>query len=116
MAMNNLRSSGSTSDSIQTGLNPRYTLDNFMVDRVMVFGGERGTEYYQQSGGGYNPFWGVWWAGARKACTSYGRWYALLQNNPRMKIFIRRSQASIRSLLSRCKNKKSDAFREKYRS
>ena len=56
VATNNLRSSGSTSGSIQTGLNPRYTLDNFVIGSNNDLAVSVAQNIINNPGVSYNPF------------------------------------------------------------
>lgn len=115
VATNNLRSSGSTSGSIQTGLNPRYTLDNFVIGSNNDLAVSVAQNIINNPGVSYNPFFLYGGPGLGKTHLVQAIGNALLQNNPRMKILYTPISSFYSEFIKSLQNKKSDAFREKYR-
>lgn len=115
VATNNLRSSGSTSGSIQTGLNPRYTLDNFVIGSNNDLAVSVAQNIINNPGVSYNLFFLYGGPGLGKTHLVQAIGNALLQNNPRMKILYTPISSFYSEFIKSLQNKKSDAFREKYR-
>ena len=74
VATNNLRSSGSTSGSIQTAINPRYTLDNFVIGSNNDLAVSVAQNIINNPGVSYNPFFLYGGTRARKDAPRTGDW------------------------------------------
>lgn len=112
---NNLRSTGSTSGSIQTGLNPRYTLENFVIGTNNDLAVSVAQNIINNPGVSYNPFFLYGGPGLGKTHLVQAIGNALLQNNPKMKILYTPISSFYSDFIKSLQNKKSDAFREKYK-
>lgn len=112
---NNLRPSSSTNGSIQTGLNPRYTLDNFVIGSNNDLAVSVAQNIINNPGVSYNPFFLYGGPGLGKTHLVQAIGNALLQNNPRMKILYTPISSFYSDFIKSLQNKKSDAFREKYK-
>lgn len=115
VASNNLRSTGSTSGSIQTGLNPRYTLENFVIGTNNDLAVSVAQNIINNPGVSYNPFFLYGGPGLGKTHLVQAIGNALLQNNPKIKILYTPISSFYSDFIKSLQNKKSDAFREKYK-
>lgn len=115
VASNNLRSTGSTIGSIQTGLNPRYTLENFVIGSNNDLAVSVAQNIINNPGVSYNPFFLYGGPGLGKTHLVQAIGNALLQNNPKMKILYTPISSFYSDFIKSLQNKKSDAFREKYK-
>ena len=115
VASNNIRPSSSVSGSIQTGLNPRYTLDNFVIGSNNDLAVSVAQNIINNPGVSYNPFFLYGGPGLGKTHLVQAIGNALLQNNPKMKILYTPISSFYSEFIKSLQNKKSDAFREKYR-
>ncbi len=115
VASNNIRPSSSVSGSIQTGLNPRYTLDNFVIGSNNDLAVSVAQNIINNPGVSYNPFFLYGGPGLGKTHLVQAIGNALLQNNPKMKILYTPISSFYSEFIKSLQNKKSDTFREKYR-
>lgn len=115
VAQNNLRGAGVTSGLFQTGLNPRYTLENFVIGSNNDLAVSVAQNIINNPGVSYNPFFLYGGPGLGKTHLVQAIGNALLQNNPRMKILYTPISSFYSDFIKSLQNKKSDAFREKYK-
>lgn len=115
VASNNLRPAGATSGSLQTGLNPRYTLENFVIGSNNDLAVSVAQNIINNPGVSYNPFFLYGGPGLGKTHLVQAIGNALLQNNPKMKILYTPISSFYSDFIKSLQNKKSDAFREKYK-
>lgn len=111
----NLRTTGPVSGSIQTGLNPRYTLDNFVIGTNNELAVSVAQNIISNPGMSYNPFFLYGGSGLGKTHLVQAIGNAILQNNPKMKILYLPISSFYSDFIKSLQNKRSDAFREKYR-
>lgn len=115
VASNNLRPTGATNGSLQTGLNPRYTLENFVIGSNNDLAVSVAQNIINNPGVSYNPFFLYGGPGLGKTHLVQAIGNALLQNNPKMKILYTPISSFYSDFIKSLQNKKSDAFREKYK-
>lgn len=115
VATSNLRTPGSSSGSIQTGLNPRYTLENFVIGSNNDLAVSVAQNIINNPGVSYNPFFLYGGPGLGKTHLVQAIGNALLQNNPKMKILYTPISSFYSDFIKSLQNKRSDAFREKYK-
>lgn len=112
---NGLRQSGPANGSLQTGLNPRYTLENFVIGSNNDLAVSVAQNIINNPGVSYNPFFLYGGPGLGKTHLVQAIGNALLQNDPKIKILYTPISSFYSEFIKSLQNKKSDAFREKYR-
>lgn len=105
----------SMSKSFQTGLNPHYTLANFVIGSNNDVAVGVSKNIISQPGGSYNPFFLYGGPGLGKTHLVQAIGNELLANNPRLKILYVPVSSFYSDFIKSLQNKKSDEFRQKFR-
>lgn len=105
----------SMSKSFQTGLNPNYTLANFVIGSNNDVAVGVAKNIISQPGGSYNPFFLYGGPGLGKTHLVQAIGNELLANNPRLKILYVPVSSFYSDFIKSLQNKKSDEFRQKFR-
>lgn len=105
----------SMSKSFQTGLNPRYTLANFVIGSNNDVAVGVAKNIIDQPGGSYNPFFLYGGPGLGKTHLVQAIGNELLTNNPKLKILYTPVSSFYSDFIKSLQNKKSDEFRQKFR-
>lgn len=104
-----------TNGTLQTGLNARYTMDNFVIGTNNDLAVSVAQRIIDSPGTNYNPFFLYGGAGLGKTHLVQAMGNALLQKNPQLKILYIPISGFYSDFIKSLQNKKTDAFREKYR-
>lgn len=100
----------------QSGLNPRYTFDTFVVGNSNNFAHAAAQAIVQAPGSAYNPFfvWGGVGVGKTHLVQAIG--WALKEKNKDFKLLYISSETFTNDLVSALQQKKISVFKNKYRS
>lgn len=112
---NNYRTSTPVNGSLQTGLNPRYTLDNFVIGSNNDLAVSVARNIIDNPGVSYNPFFLYGGPGLGKTHLVQAIGNALTQKNPKMKVLYTPISSFYSDFIKAIQNKKGDEFRQKYR-
>lgn len=99
----------------KTGLNPKYTLDNFVVGSNNDLAVGVAKTIVSNPGEKYNPFFLYGGPGLGKTHLVQAIGNALLKNNPKMKILYTPVNHFYSDFINSIKAQKSDQFKDKYR-
>ncbi len=102
--------------AINTYLNPRYTLQNFVVGLTNNLAYAAAQAVVQNPGISYNPLFIYGPSGVGKTHLMQAIGNALFQKNPYLKIMIASSEKFMNDLVESIQNKRTGDFRQKYRS
>lgn len=115
MATNNYRSSSPVNGSLQTGLNPKYTLDNFVVGSNNDLAVSVARNIIDNPGVSYNPFFLYGGPGLGKTHLVQAIGNELLKRDPKLKILYTPISSFYSDFIKSIQNKKGDEFRQKFR-
>lgn len=104
------------SSPYNTGLNPRYTLRNFMVGLSNNLAFAAAQAVVQNPGTSYNPLFIYGGTGVGKTHLMQAISHALLENNPTLKILYCSSEKFTNDFVESIQTKQTSPFRAKYRS
>lgn len=105
----------SMSKSFQTGLNPRYSLANFVIGSNNDLAVSVARNIIDQPGGSYNPFFLYGGPGLGKTHLVQAIGNELLAKNPKLKVLYTPVSSFYSDFIKSLQNKKSDEFRQKFR-
>lgn len=111
----NFRSSPPVNGSLQTGLNPRYTLDNFVIGSNNDLAVSVARNIVDNPGVSYNPFFLYGGPGLGKTHLVQAIGNALLAKNPKIKILYTPISSFYSDFIKSLQNKKGDEFRQKFK-
>lgn len=103
------------SANFQTGLNLRYTMDNFVIGSNNDLAVSVARNIIDQPGGSYNPFFLYGGPGLGKTHLVQAIGNELLRRNPKLRIFYTPVSNFYSDFIKSLQNKKSDEFRQKFR-
>ncbi len=112
---NNYRTSTPVNGSLQTGLNPRYTLDNFVIGSNNDLAVSVARNIIDNPGVSYNPFFLYGGPGLGKTHLVQAIGNALIQKDPKMKVLYTPISSFYSDFIKAIQNKKGDEFRQKFR-
>lgn len=115
IATNNYRSSAPVNGSLQTGLNPRYTLDNFVIGTNNDLAVSVARNVIDHPGTRYNPFFLYGGPGLGKTHLVQAIGNEILKRDPKLKILYTPISSFYSDFIKSLQNKKSDEFRQKFR-
>ena len=101
-------------NKFDTGLNPRYTLDNFVVGTNNDLAVSAARNVVENPGQRFNPFFLYSGPGLGKTHLVQAIGNELLRRNPRLKILYKPINHFYTEFIESLKKKGTDAFREKY--
>ncbi len=101
--------------TFQTGLNPRYRLDNFVIGSNNDLAVSVARNIIDKPGTGYNPFFLYGGPGLGKTHLVQAIGNELLANNSHLKVFYTPVSSFYSDFIKSLQNKKSDEFRQKFR-
>lgn len=104
-----------SSANFQTGLNSRYTMDNFVIGSNNDLAVSVARNIIDQPGGSYNPFFLYGGPGLGKTHLVQAIGNELLRRNPKLRIFYTPVSNFYSDFIKSLQNKKSDEFRQKFR-
>ncbi len=114
-ATNNYRSSTPVNGSLQTGLNPRYTLDNFVIGSNNDLAVSVARNIIDNPGVSYNPFFLYGGPGLGKTHLVQAIGNAIVQKNPKMKVLYTPISSFYSDFIKSIQAKKGDEFRQKFK-
>lgn len=114
-ATNNYHSSAPVNGSLQTGLNPRYTLDNFVIGTNNDLAVSVARNVIENPGVRYNPFFLYGGPGLGKTHLVQAIGNEILKRDPRLKVLYTPISSFYSEFIKSLQNKKSDDFRQKFR-
>ncbi len=103
------------SGAIQTGLNPRYTFDNFVIGSNNDLAVSVAKNIVDSPGEKYNPFFLYGGPGLGKTHLVQAIGNALLERNPKMKILYTPISSFYSDFIKSIQNKRGDEFRQKFK-
>lgn len=115
IATSNYRSSAPVNGSLQTGLNPKYTLDNFVVGSNNDLAVSVAHNIIDNPGVSYNPFFLYGGPGLGKTHLVQAIGNELLKRDPKLKILYTPISSFYSDFIKSIQNKKGDEFRQKFR-
>lgn len=101
--------------SFQTGLNPRYTLANFVIGSNNDLAVSVARNIIDQPGGSYNPFFLYGGPGLGKTHLVQAIGNELLARDPKLKVLYTPVSSFYSDFIKSLQAKKSDEFRQKFR-
>ena len=102
-------------NSFQTGLNPRYTLSNFVIGSNNDLAVSVARNIIDQPGKSYNPFFLYGGPGLGKTHLVQAIGNELLARDPKLKVLYTPVSSFYSDFIKSLQNKKSDEFRQKFR-
>lgn len=114
-ATNNYRSSAPVNGSLQTGLNARYTLDNFVIGSNNDLAVSVARNVIDNPGVRYNPFFLYGGPGLGKTHLVQAIGNEILKRNPQLKVLYTPISSFYSDFIKALQNKKNDEFRQKFR-
>lgn len=115
VATNNYRSSTPVNGSLQTGLNPRYTLDNFVIGSNNDLAVSVARNVIDNPGTRYNPFFLYGGPGLGKTHLVQAIGNEILKRDPKLKVLYTPISSFYSDFIKSLQNKKSDEFRQRFR-
>ncbi len=115
VASRNLASTAPLAGTLHTGLNPRYTLDNFVIGSNNDLAVSVARNIIDNPGISYNPFFLYGGPGLGKTHLVQAIGNALLQKNSKMKILYTPISSFYSDFIKSIQAKKGDEFRQKFR-
>ena len=115
VATNNYRSNPPVNGSLQTGLNSRYTLDNFVIGSNNDLAVSVARNVIDNPGKRYNPFFLYGGPGLGKTHLVQAIGNEILSRNPQMKVLYTPISTFYSDFIKSLQAKKSDEFRQKFR-
>lgn len=115
VATNNYRSNTPVNGSLQTGLNSRYTLDNFVIGSNNDLAVSVARNVIDNPGKRYNPFFLYGGPGLGKTHLVQAIGNEILSRNPQMKVLYTPISTFYSDFIKSLQAKKSDEFRQKFR-
>lgn len=114
-ATNNYHSSAPVNGSLQTGLNPRYTLDNFVIGTNNDLAVSVARNVIDNPGIRYNPFFLYGGPGLGKTHLVQAIGNEIVKRNPKLKVLYTPISSFYSEFIKSLQNKRSDDFRQKFR-
>lgn len=114
-ATNNYHSNAPVNGSLQTGLNPRYTLDNFVIGSNNDLAVSVARNVIEHPGVRYNPFFLYGGPGLGKTHLVQAIGNEILKLNPKLKVLYTPISSFYSDFIKSLQSKKSDDFRQKFR-
>lgn len=114
-ATNNYHSNSPVNGSLQTGLNPRYTLDNFVIGSNNDLAVSVARNVIEHPGVRYNPFFLYGGPGLGKTHLVQAIGNEILKRDPKLKVLYTPISSFYSDFIKCLQNKKSDDFRQKFR-
>ncbi len=111
----NYRTSAPVNGSLQTGLNSRYTLDNFVIGSNNDLAVSVARNVIDHPGTRYNPFFLYGGPGLGKTHLVQAIGNEILSRNPQMKVLYTPISSFYSDFIKSLQTKKSDEFRQKFR-
>lgn len=102
--------------NVASGLNPKYTLSNFVVGFSNNLAYAAAQAIVKNPGLSYNPLFIYGGTGVGKTHLMQGIGHAMLQNNPRLKVIYCSSEKFMNDFVQGIQTKKMGDFRAKYRN
>lgn len=103
-------------DLSQTGLNPKYTVENFMVGLSNNLAYAAAQAVINNPGTSYNPLFIYGGTGVGKTHLMHGVGNALIQKNPHLKIIYCSSEKFMNDFIQSIQTKRTGDFRARYRN
>ena len=103
-------------DPIENTLNPKYSFDNFVVGSCNEFGHAAALAIAEAPGKTYNPLYLYGGVGLGKTHLMHAAGHAIKQRNPHMRVAYLSSEKFMNELVNAIRYKKTQNFRDKYRS
>jgi chromosomal replication initiator protein len=103
-------------DPIENSLNPKYSFDNFVVGSCNEFGHAAALAIAEAPGKTYNPLYLYGGVGLGKTHLMHAAGHAIKQRNPKMRVAYLSSEKFMNELINAIRYKKTQSFRDKYRS
>ena len=103
------------SDEWQSGLNPRYTFENFVVGRSNEFCNAAALRVAEQPGKSYNPLFIYGGVGLGKTHLLHAIGNAVLHRDPSARVLYLSSEAFTNELIQSLRHDKMDEFKKKLR-
>ncbi len=100
----------------QTGLNPKFTIENFVVGLTNNLAFAAGQAVAQNPGTTYNPLYIYGPSGVGKTHLMHAIGNAIIRQNPYTKLIYVTSERFMNDLVSAIQNKKTGDFRARYRN
>lgn len=114
-ATNNYHSSAPVNGSLQTGLNPRYTLDNFVIGTNNDLAVSVARNVIENPGVRYNPFFLYGGPGLGKTHLVQAIGNEIIRRDPKLKVLYTPISSFYSEFIKSLQNKRSDDFRQKFR-
>ncbi len=114
-ATNNYHSSAPVNGSLQTGLNPRYTLDNFVIGTNNDLAVSVARNVIDNPGIRYNPFFLYGGPGLGKTHLVQAIGNEIVKRNPKLKVLYTPISSFYSEFIKSLQSKRSDDFRQKFR-
>jgi len=115
IATTNYRSSAPVHGSVQTGLNPRYTLDNFVIGTNNDLAVNVAQNVIDSPGTRYNPFFLYGGPGLGKTHLVQAIGNEILKRDPSLKVFYTPISSFYSDFIKSLQSKKIDEFRQRFR-
>lgn len=115
VATSNYRATAPVNGSLQTGLNPRYTLDNFVIGSNNDLAVSVARNVIDNPGTRYNPFFLYGGPGLGKTHLVQAIGNALLARDPKIRVLYTPISNFYSDFIKSLQAKKSDEFRQKFR-
>lgn len=96
--------------------NPKYTFDNFIVGHNNRFANAASEAVSKAPAKAYNPLFIYGSVGLGKTHLMHAIGWKIMEQHPKLKVSIVSSEKFTNDLINSIKDKKTDSFREKYRS
>ena len=114
-AKNYYHYSAPVNGSLQTGLNPRYTLDNFVIGTNNDLAVSVARNVIDNPGIRYNPFFLYGGPGLGKTHLVQAIGNEIVKRNPKLKVLYTPISSFYSEFIKSLQNKRSDDFRQKFR-
>ncbi len=114
-ATNNYRSSSQVHGSLQTGLNPKFTLDNFVIGSNNDLAVSVAQNVIEHPGVRYNPFFLYGGPGLGKTHLVQAIGNEILKRDPKLKVLYTPISSFYSDFIKCLQSKKIDDFRQKFR-
>jgi chromosomal replication initiator protein len=103
-------------DPIDSSLNPKYSFDNFVVGSSNEFGHAAALAIAEAPGKTYNPLYLYGGVGLGKTHLMHAAGHAIKQRSPHLRVAYLSSEKFMNELVNAIRYKKTQNFRDKYRS
>ncbi|OGS01386.1 MAG: hypothetical protein A3G41_06070 [Elusimicrobia bacterium RIFCSPLOWO2_12_FULL_59_9] len=106
---------GGSDNSVDSGLNPRYSFETFVVGPSNRFAHATAEAIVKNPGRQFNPFVIYGGVGLGKTHLMCALGHALIKNNPRTRVFYATSEGFVNEFIDSIRYDRTNAFRNKYR-